>query len=71
MATDLDGGDAEAAGLEHDADAAGRHALAEAAHHPAGHQHILHGRRLPARVLSSRFLVLLARRNRGQGEQAS
>jgi hypothetical protein len=44
MATDLDGGDAEAAGLEHDADAAGRHALAEAAHHPSGHQHVLHGR---------------------------
>ena len=43
MATDLDGGDAEAAGLEHGADAAGRHALAEAAHHPAAHHHVLHG----------------------------
>lgn len=49
MATNLDGGDAEAAGLEHDADAAGRHALAEAAHHPSGHQHVLHGRPLPFR----------------------
>ena len=43
MATDLDGGDAEAAGLEHGADAAGRHALAEAAHHPSAHHHVLHG----------------------------
>lgn len=40
--TDLDGGDAEAAGLEQDADAAGRHALPEPAHHSAGHQHVLH-----------------------------
>jgi hypothetical protein len=51
--TDLDGGDAEAAGLEQDADAAGRHALAQPAHHAAGHQHVLHGlessaRRVPA-----------------------
>jgi hypothetical protein len=68
MPTDLDGGDAEAAGLEHDADAAGRHALAEAAHHPAGHQNILHGRLLPTRTLSSRFLALLRRRNRGNKE---
>jgi hypothetical protein len=41
--TDLDRRDAEAAGLEHDADAAGRHALPEPAHHAAGHQHVLHG----------------------------
>jgi hypothetical protein len=41
--TYLDGGDAEAAGLEHDADAAGRHALAEPAHHAARHQNVLHG----------------------------
>jgi hypothetical protein len=40
--TDLDGGDAEAAGLEDDPDAAGRHALPEPAHHAAGHQHVLH-----------------------------
>jgi hypothetical protein len=40
--TDLDGGDAVAAGLEHDADAAGRHALAEPAHDAAGHQDVLH-----------------------------
>jgi len=39
---DLDGGDAEAAGLEDDPDAAGRHALPEPAHHAAGHQHVLH-----------------------------
>lgn len=39
---DLDGGNAEAAGLEHDADAAGRHPLPEAAHHAAGHQDVLH-----------------------------
>jgi hypothetical protein len=66
MPTDFDGGDAEAAGLEHDADAAGRHALAEAAHHPAGHQNILHGRLLPTRILCSRFLALLQRKNRGE-----
>lgn len=41
--TNLDGGDAEPAGLEHDADAARGHALAEAAHHPSCHQHVLHG----------------------------
>lgn len=44
MATDLDGGDPEAAGLEHGADAAGRHALAEPTHHPSGHHNVLHGR---------------------------
>jgi hypothetical protein len=40
--TDLDGGDAEAAGLEDDPDAAGRDALPEPADHAAGHQHVLH-----------------------------
>jgi hypothetical protein len=40
--TDLDGRNAEAARLEDDADAAGRDAFAEPAHHPAGDQHVLH-----------------------------
>lgn len=40
--TNLNGGDPEAAGLEQDADAAGRHPLPQPAHHPARHQHILH-----------------------------
>lgn len=40
--TDLDGGNAEPARLEDDADAARRDALPEPAHHPAGHQHVLH-----------------------------
>jgi hypothetical protein len=40
--TDLDGRNAEAARLEGNADAAGRDALAEPAHHPAGHKHVLH-----------------------------
>lgn len=40
--TNLNGGDPEAAGLEQDADAAGRHPLPQPAHHPARHQHVLH-----------------------------
>ena len=40
--TDLNGRNAEATRLEDDADAAGRDALAEAAHHAASDQHVLH-----------------------------
>ena len=40
--TDFDGGDAKATGLEDDADAAGRDALAEATDHAAGDEHVLH-----------------------------
>jgi len=42
--TDLDAGDAEAAGLEDDADAAGGDALAEPADDAARDQHVLGGR---------------------------
>lgn len=41
--TDFDGRDAEATGLEDDADAAGGDALAEAADHTSGDQDVLHG----------------------------
>jgi hypothetical protein len=40
--TDFDGGDAEAAGLKNDADAAGGDSLAETANHTAGDQNVLH-----------------------------
>ena len=50
--TDLDAGDAEAAGLEDDADAAGGDALAEPADDAARDQHVLGGR--GRRLLSRR-----------------
>jgi hypothetical protein len=56
--TDLNGRNAEAARLEGDADAAGRDALAEPAHHPAGDKHVLH--LAPASPLSHRRLLLLS-----------
>ena len=56
--TDLDAGDAEAAGLEDDADAAGSDALAEATDDAAGDQHVL-GRRPP----------LLRRRRHGRRQR--
>ena len=40
--TDFYGGDAEAAGLEDDADAAGRYPFPQPAHHSPRHQHVLH-----------------------------
>jgi hypothetical protein len=74
--TYLDGGDAEAAGLEEDADAAGRHALAQAAHHAAGHQHILHvhARRRSLTALAAGWLaraaaVFLGVRRMGEEER--
>lgn len=60
MRTDLDAGDAQAAGLEDDADAAGSDALAEAADDAAGNQHVL-GRRTP-------LLLLRRRRRHGRGQ---
>lgn len=40
--TDFDGSDAKAAGLKHDADAAGGDAFAEAAYYSSGDQNVLH-----------------------------
>lgn len=70
LGTDLDGGDAEAAGLEHGADAAGGNALAEPAHDAARHHHVLH-RRPPSRVYRSWLCVTNRRGTRGGGGGAS
>ena len=59
MRTDLDAGDAQATGLEDDADTAGGDALAEAADDAAGNQHVL-GRRTP---------LLLRRRRHGRRQR--
>lgn len=61
---DLDGGDAEAAALEHGADAARRHALAEPAHHASADHHVLH---LHGRPALAGILGYVARR---EGKEA-
>lgn len=40
--TNLQGGDAQAAGFEEHPNGGSRHALAQSAHHPSRHQNILH-----------------------------